>query len=332
MDTELIVTLWPSFPHFQQFANDPRLQGIRLNSAQINCPELETELARLELMKPAVPLFFDIKGRQLRVTEVLLNDQYLDLRLNHPIQVQTPTPVLLKGGQDHALLERLEEGGQRLIFRGGPKHMVYPGESLCIRHPTLQVGGDLFTEVELEKIQRVRTAGFTRYFLSYAETQRDVDEFRSLVGKDAEIWLKIENKRGIDFVAKSFRKQPGLTLTAARGDLYLEIDRPHQMANVLRLIIDRDPEACVASRMLLSVVTEPVPSCTDFLEIEWLRDIGYKRMMLCDDICLKEDWLNTAVNAFDAFRTDYTGPSIRNEPLPSPPARRWKWWPTFSSS
>ena len=36
---ELLVTLWPSFPHFERFATDTRLHGIRLNSAMITAPE-----------------------------------------------------------------------------------------------------------------------------------------------------------------------------------------------------------------------------------------------------------------------------------------------------
>jgi hypothetical protein len=56
---------------------------------------------------------------------------------------------------------------------------------------------------------------------------------------------------------------------------------------------------------MLSVVDEPVPSCSDFLELAWLYDIGYREMMLCDELCLKKDLLTAAVNAFDGFRTAY---------------------------
>lgn len=73
----------------------------------------------------------------------------------------------------------------------------------------------------------------------------------------------------------------------------------------LKLIVEKDSEACVGSRLLLSVITEPVPSCADFLELAWLYDIGYRKMMLCDEICLKEGLLATAINAFESFREAY---------------------------
>ena len=291
---------------------------------------------------PTAPLYFDAKGRQPRVTWVdLENTRNLDLRLNHPISVKTPVRVLFKAGADSAVLERLEEGGQRMIFRGGPAYMVSPGESLHILHPSFKIGGSLFTDIEKEKIEKVRKAGFTRYFLSYVECQKDIDEFRELVGKDPLIMLKIENQRGLDFVANHFKKSDNLVLVAARGDLYIELEWPHHILDALKLIIEKDSEACVGSRILLSVVndlrnhkvveaikfvrsrvlrdTDPeklvektllslinrdIPSCADFCELAWLHDIGYRAMMLCDELCLREDLLDTAISAFDAFRSD----------------------------
>ena len=339
---QLMVTLWPSFPHFSKFAADKRLYGIRLNSAMINNPELEKELESLKNFGPTVPLFFDAKGRQARVKWVdTSNNDHLDLRLNHPISVKTPARVLFKAGADSAVLEKLEEDGQRLIFRGGPAYMVYPGESIHILHPSFRINGALFTDEEKMKLEKVRAHGFKNYFLSYVECQKDIDEFRELVGQDTLVMLKIENKRGLDFVANEFKKTDNLILVAARGDLYIELEWPHQILKALELIIKKDPEACVASRIMLSVVNDlrnqkvtetikmvrsdafknadpsravettllslinrDIPSCADFCELAWLYGLGYRNMMLCDELCLREDLLGLAVGAFDAFRQD----------------------------
>lgn len=310
---ELMVTLWPDFNHFSRFAADGRLAGIRLNSAMMGVPELEKQLALIKDTNLLMPLWFDVKGRQMRVVEVHNNTDHLDITLNHAISAETPTVVLFKAGADEALLERIEDGGRRLIFRGGPRYKVLPGESICIRDKSLILRGPIFTEAELGKIEQVKAAGIKRWFLSYVEAQSDVDEFRELVGHDAEVMLKIESPRGLEYVANEFVKESNLTLVAARGDLYVEIDRPHRIAEALRLIIETDPEALVGSRMLLSTIYETVPSCADFLELAWLIDIGYRRMMLCDELCLKEELLTRAVNAFDAFCTDYeaTGDETR---------------------
>ncbi len=304
----LMVTLWPSFNHFPYFAEDDRLAGIRLNSAMIDHSILGNELAILKRTKVVPPLYFDIKGQQLRVEEFHPNPNYLDITLNHSISVQTPTVVLFKAGEDWARLAKVTEGGRRLIFDGGPKYMVKAGESLHIRHPSLKVTGPVFTESELKKIQTVREAGFTRWFLSYVENQRMVDEFRELVGRDAQVMLKIESKKGLEYVARDFRKESNLSLVAARGDLFVEVDKPHDIMAALKLIIQNDPEACAGSRMLLSMVNSPVPSCSDLADLAWMYDIGYRNMMLCDELCLKHESLDVAVSAFEAFKGVYDLP------------------------
>jgi hypothetical protein len=306
-DFSLLATLQPAMPHFKRFANDERLRGIRLNNPRWTPAELATTLGDPTVQNAQVPIYFDVKGWQLRVTKVHPNDAYLDLTINHPIRVETPTEVFLKAGADRAVLERIEDDGSRLIFRGGPKYLVYPGESLQICHPSLTVLGDQFCADELEKIEVAKRLGIARYFLSYAESGADVQRLRDLVGPDCEIMVKIENEKGLRYVSNEFKKAPNLRLVAARGDLYVEIKRPHLILNALRTISERDPEACVGSRLMLSTITSDVPSCADFCELAWLYDIGYRSFLLCDELCLKEDLLAVAINACHAFRKDYQG-------------------------
>ena len=305
LQANLSVTLWPSFPHFARFVHDARISNIRLNSAMMNAVELDVELDRIAHMDIDKPLYYDIKGRQLRVTEVVPNDDFLDIRINHPIQVDTPTPVLFKAGADVALLREVVEDGRRLQFFGGPKYKVKEGESLHIREPSLKVSGSQFTPAEFEKIQKVKAAGFRHWFLSYVQCQEDVDEFRKLVGEDATVNLKIEDKRGLKFVEERFVKTPNTNLVLARGDMYVELDRPHEILGATKTLVRKDPDAICGSRLLLSTVTDAVPSCADWSELAWLADIGYVNFMLCDELCLKEPLLARAVNAFQAFRETY---------------------------
>jgi hypothetical protein len=306
-DLEFLVTLWPTFPHFERFAKDERLSGIRLNSAMIKVDELDDELEIAKSIHDAVPLYFDIKGNQLRIREVIPNRDHLEIVLNHPIKVRTPTPVLFKAGEDSGLLEEVKNG-KHLIFRGGPEYMVYEGESLHIRDPSLVVQGPVFLDYEIEKIEKARKAGFDRFFLSYVQRQSDIDQFREYVG-DSLVIAKIEDKKGLEYVANEFRPKTNLNLMAARGDLYVELDRPHEIMDAMKMIIGKDPNGYIGSRLLLSLVDKPVPSCSDFSDLAWLYDIGYKRMMLCDELCLKENLLSRAVNVFESFRESYHKPT-----------------------
>lgn len=309
-DLSLFVTLWPSFPHFARFAYDNRIEGIRLNSAMLASSELDSELERVRSLGDIpVKLYFDVKGRQLRITEVKPSKKNLEVRLNHPISVKTPTPVLFKAGEDSGLLVDIRDNGYNLVFanglRYGPRFQVKGGESLHIRSPDLVVGGNLFTETELEKIGKVKKAGFTRYFLSYVESENDLKEFRNLVGNETEVIAKIENKKGLEFMAREYKPNPNTSALAARGDLYVELERPHEIANALRNIIKKEPNAMVGSRFLLSLFRDHVPSCADIGDLAWVYDLGYKRVLLCDELCLKEKPLARAVSVVDEFRKDY---------------------------
>ena len=66
--------------------------------------------------------------------------------------------------------------------------------------------------------------------------------------------------------------------------------------------------------MLLSMVDRSVPMLADLCQLSWLYDIGYKKMMLCDELCLTEERLGRAVNAFSAFRGAY----VHEKPTPPP--------------
>jgi hypothetical protein len=299
----LHVTLWPSFPHFDQFANDCRLSGIRLNSAMMAGAELDSELDLVKKNKTKVPLWFDIKGRQLRIRKVYVSPTHLELDLNHAIDVECPTMVLFKAGADHALLKEVKDG-THLVFEGGPHFMVKAGESLHIRHPSLVVHEPIFCDYEIEKIEKVVKAGFNKYYLSYVEDQEEIDQLRCFIG-DAELILKIETKKGLDFALNRWKKTSNTRLMAARGDLFVELDKPHEILRSVRSLCKKDPDCFVGSRFLLSCIHSPVPECDDFSDLAWVYEMGCNNFLLCDELCLKGELLGRAVNVFDAFRKSY---------------------------
>jgi pyruvate kinase len=309
------VTLWPEFDHFPRFSRDDRIAGIRLNSAMMAASEIN-ERFRRRAAASTVPLWFDVKGMQMRIKEVVCDHthDHLEFILNRPVKVATPCTVYFKAGEDAAKLIEIQDG-THFIFDGGPQYEVKAGESIHILQPDCEVGGPLLLDYEREKIERIKSLGFTRWYLSYVYDQRHVDEFREVIGPDARLILKIENKAGLDYVAEKYQPMRHTCLMAARGDLYVEVDRPHEILNACKLVVEKDPDALVGSRMLLSVippkgVTLPpwragVPSCADFSELAWLYEIGYRNFLLCDELCLKDQLLASATDAFDAFRQDY---------------------------
>jgi len=302
-DLQLFITLSPSMPHFLRFVRDHRIAGIRINSAMMYASEIEGEMKTVQSVGDgAVPLYFDVKARQLRIIGKHPSSDHLEIKINHPIEVDLPTPVIFKAGEDSALLVDVIEG-THLVFRGGPYYNVKEGESIHIRHPSLKMFDGTFPDYELDKIARVKPF-FKRWCMSYVEGQDDVDTFREIIGPEPELGLKIENKRGLKFAA-DWKPCPNTFLVVAQGDLYVECDKPHEMLGAVRMIAEKDKAAWVGSRMLLSCVEQEVPSAADFAQLAWLYDIGYRKMLLCDDLCIDGDRLSRALDVFEAFRSYY---------------------------
>jgi len=308
-DCNFHVTLWPAFDHFPRFASDPRLQGIRLNSAMMHASEINDDFEK-RASNATVPLWFDIKGMQLRIKEVISDPadpswDHLEFILNRPIKTKTPFVVEFKAGEDRAECIEIRNGTHFIFRHGGPRNEVRAGESIHIRQPH-EVGGEVFLDYELEKIQKIVSLGFTRFYLSYVYHWDHVRQFRELIGSSADLILKIENQDGLEWATKEYKPTPRTNLAAARGDLYVEVDYPHQIMKAVKSVIEVDPGAFVGSRMLLSMVNSKTPSCADFSDLAWLYDIGYRNFLLCDELCLKPDLLGRSVSAFNAFREEYT--------------------------
>lgn len=302
----LHITCVPSDPHFSEFCVHPGIAGIRMNGLLFRSSDLADQISRIPT-KTTVPLWFDAKGRQLRVEEAIYYKDHLELVMNHGIKgLSLPHPIIFKAGEDWAMVEKITDENKRLILRsdGYPKYRVKPGDSVHFRDTGFEIDGPLFTDDEKAKIERAIKAGAQNWYLSYVENRYDVEDFRELIGSQANLVLKIENKKGLEWVNRqvdwkgSYRRTH---LACARGDLYVEVDQPHHIIEAQKLIISIDKEAFVGSRMLLSLFSNNVPSCSDINELALLKNMGYKNFLLCDDLCKKGSALHRAVDTFTAL-------------------------------
>jgi len=92
---------------------------------------------------------------------------------------------------------------------------------------------------------------------------------------------------------------------AARGDLFVEVGRPPQVVGALRTIIQADSGAIVASRMLESLLTHPVPSCADIGDVAFLLALGYRAFMLGDSLCFRRETALAALNLLQALAGEF---------------------------
>jgi len=296
MKIQVIVTVPPYADFLAEVAAHPLVCGFRLNTVMPLRASQREVLERLQKFRQ--PLWVDLKGRQLRVVGAAI-PPYTEVKLSHRIKVETPVDAYFSDGNERVRVAAVD--GDRLILADGPRRLVGPGESVNIIHPSLHIEGTL-TETDKTYLAAMKELSMTKVMLSYVESVQDVDEVKGLL-PNAEVLLKIETQRGLDF-AKQHGSSHG-HLMAARGDLYVEVLRPHKVASAVKTIIKADKDAVVASRILDSLAYQPVPVSADIGDVAFLLEIGYRTFMLGDQICLRRDSVMEALNLLEEMAKDF---------------------------
>ncbi len=286
-----LVTVPPYATFLPELAAHPLVCGFRLNTVMPVRGGPGEALDRLS--DHGQPLWVDLKGRQLRVVGAAV-PPYTELRVSHPVRVPTPVEAWLSDGRESARVVAAD--GDRLILEDGPRRLVGPGESVNLVHPDLRIEGTL-TPTDHQYLDAMGQRGLRQVMLSFTETPDDVQEVRGLLPQ-AEVVCKIESLRGLDFARRHGASQG--RLLAARGDLYVEVGPPHRMLRALRLIVEADPDAVVASRLLPSLALGPVPSAQDLTDAAFLLGLGYRTFMLGDEVCLRRESVMAALNCLAA--------------------------------
>jgi len=291
----VIVTIPPYAPFIDDVARHHLVRGLRLNTVMPLRESPREVLNRLRRF--GQPLWVDLKGRQLRVVGAAI-PPYTEVKLSHRIHVQTPVDAYFSDGNERVRVAAVD--GDRLILADGPRRLIGPGESVNIPHPSLEIEGTL-TETDCAYLSAMKELGMKHVMLSYVETPADVQEICNIL-PDAEVMLKIETQRGLDF-AHTYGAKYG-QLVAARGDLYVEVLRPHKITGALKTIIKADPQAIVASRILDSMAFQPVPASAEIGDVAFLLEIGYRTFMLGDVVCLKRETVMESLNLLQAIAKD----------------------------
>lgn len=296
-ELDLIITQGPYSSFLREVASLDVVSGIRLNTVMpIRTGRTEDKLAELKAAVQPKTLWVDLKARQLRIVE-FANTPYTAVTISHKIRVRLPTAVYFDNGNLTGKLVDID--GNKLILEDYAGRLLGPGESVNIIDDSLEyLEPDLLTERDREYVELCRKLDLPHFMLSFVEHAQDVERLRELY-PGCVVMAKIESKRGLNNLEEIVPVADAVM--AARGDLYTEVDYPHQIADAMKQIRQAAGDKSVAaSRMLMSLLKHPMPSCPDVMDLQFLKDMGYRRFLIGDDICFKREVLMQAVRIFKA--------------------------------
>ncbi len=286
-----IVTVPPYATFIDEVAAHPLVQGLRLNTVMPVQGDLRPVLRRLAAC--GKPIWVDLKARQLRVVGAAI-PPFTEVRVSHRVHFTAPATAFFSDGREMARVVAAE--GDRLILEDGPRRLIGPGESVNLVACDLTVEGTL-TDNDRAYLEAMGELGMRQIMLSFTERPEDVAEVRRYL-PGAEVVCKIESQRGLEFTRRHGSRHG--RLMAARGDLYVEVVRPHRVLGALRQVLQADPQAIVASRLFGSLARCEVPEAADLGDAAHLLLLGYRTFMLGDEVCLRGHTVLSALNLLQA--------------------------------
>lgn len=280
-DCTLIATISSlnNIENIEKIFNNTHISEVRFNTGVQTPYTLRETLEILKNLsiKYNKKLWIDIKGRQLRVTK-WADPLYSCIELNHKVEVLYPAQVYFRNG-DRVNITHIKDGN-KLFVDPLPRYALGAGQSVNIIAKDIEIDGYL-TEKDKLYLKECKKLGIKNIMASFVEKFDDLAEILHIL-PNARIVSKIESLRGIDFISKKYVLSD---LMAARDDLYLQSGEGYNMINHLKTIIAKDSEAICASKIFLSLEKRETADFADFADLELMYNLGYRKFMLCDNIC-----------------------------------------------
>lgn len=282
----------------RKIISHPLVDGVRYNVGICSAYSPKETLERvLELtMRYEKKFWIDLKGRQLRIANWAVPN-YGKIILNHEIEVDCPARVVFRGND---ISEIKVAQGNVIYVDPPPKYAVGAGQAINVHGKNLKIRGYL-TSDDKEYIEAGTMLGADDYMLSFVEEKSDLEEVENLNPKSKMV-LKIESPRGLDFVSQTDFKLPlGGALMAARDDLMINIgENKALMLDALSMLIKKDSNAIVASRIFSGIESDGSVSMGDLSDLKLMQLMGYKNFMLSDGICDRH--FDCAIKAWEDFK------------------------------
>ncbi len=293
MKFEIIPTVEHETSYIDSVLHDSLVSGIRINTGHNDFwKKAEYKIRELKGKTDYVnkDLWMDLKGRELRIMQSQNNNKKEQwIKMNHKIKVNTPCEMYFNDGR--ACTEITKVMGKNMRINSPVPVIFGKGTPINIPDNSLEIK-DYYTKNDKKIIELANKNNIHNYMISFVEKGSEIEELLKY-DKKANIVAKIESKKGMSFVKNIYPSYDNkVRLMAARGDLYVELERPHHLINALEDIIEADSDAILASRICTSVTkNDLMPSCTDLTDISYAMSLGYNSFLLGDELREEEKYV-----------------------------------------
>ncbi len=279
----------------EEISRHPLVDGYRFNTG-VRVPYSPLETLERLLDYFGSDLWVDLKGRQLRIVQ-WSDPDFGEILLNHEIEVGLPAHVHFRGDD---ICQITGYSSSQIFVYPNPKHALGAGQALNIHGSNLIIKGYL-TDEDILYLEAAKTLGIGQLMLSFVESANDIASVKQYC-PDATMYLKIESPKGIEFVRNEYDQTDGKThLMAARDDLYTNLESPLEIVPATQLIVKKDPEAIVASRILTSMIRSKEVGLGDVADLCLLHQMGYQNFMFCDSMSSNMDVFQRAMLFWKEF-------------------------------
>ncbi len=288
--------------------HEPAVDAARYNTGGDSPESIQNIVAYLKETQDMYQktIYIDLDGRQTRVAEWTPYSRG-SVVLNQDFEIELPGEIHFRGVGWFDIIDAKPEE-RKIYFRTIARRSEYylgKSQSVHVLAKRFQVKGSYLNATDRAYVQCGCKVGLDAFMLSFAESWNDVFEFidiyaQQYAGKSpepVELILKIESAAGIELV-KGVSRVPlrhndfhvPYHLMAARDDLFLAYRHKRTaFLEALNLIIKKDPQAIVASKIMSGLEYGNEITYADMADVALMSQYGYKHFMLADELSHKID-------------------------------------------
>ena len=246
-------------------------------------------------------LYVDLEGRQIRVAKW---SPYSNgtVTLNRDFDIELPGIIHFRGAGWFDI-KNVKPAERKIYIKPrdtSREHYFGESQSVHIVAKNFAVKGYL-GGLDKKYIKAASDLGLDNFMLSFVENEADIAEFVHEYFSSGRTDLpsfvaKIESRKGVDAVRSG--SVSIARLMAARDDLFLAyVHNRHEFLDAVKLIIDTDPKAILASHIMSGLEQKGEVTPGDMADLALMRQYGYKSFMFSDGMAhhfdeAMEDWEN----------------------------------------